>query len=176
VLDARTVVRHLLTCGEYDEVGVVGVSLGAAMATLTACFESELAFAIPIVGHINISDAVRHAPVAAESRRWLKRFGVSLDELERLNHVLATGWVTPAIEHQRMLLLPAKRDTCMRPSAMREQIERWTGVNALWLEGGHITGLLHLGKRFAEIREFVDGLPAKRTRFGETMPPSHAGA
>jgi hypothetical protein len=176
VLDARTVVRYLLTSGQYDEVGVIGVSLGAAMATLTSCFEPELSFAIPIVGHIDIADAVRHAPVAAESRRLLRKFGVSLDELARLNHVLATGWVKPAIEHERMLLVPADRDTCMRPAAMRAQIERWAGVREMWLEGGHITGLLKLGKRFPEIREFVDGLPAKKARFGETMPPNHAGA
>jgi hypothetical protein len=176
VLDARTVVQYLLASGEYDEVGVMGVSLGAAMATLTSCFESELSFAIPIVGHIDIADAVRHAPVAAESRRLLKKFGVTLDELERLNHVLATGWVKPAIEHKRMLMVPADRDTCMRPVAMRAQLARWPGVEAMWLQGGHITGLLQLRRRFPEIREYIDALPPRKGRYGETMPPNHAPA
>jgi hypothetical protein len=176
VVDARTVVRYLVDSGEYDEVGVVGVSLGAAMATLTACLEPELSWAVPIVGHINIADAVRHAPVARHSRALLRKFGVSLDELERLNDVLAHGWLSPAIERERMLLVPATRDTCMRPHVVREQLARWRGVQAMWLDGGHITGLLRLGKRFPEVREYIDALPPRKPRFGETMPPQHAPA
>jgi hypothetical protein len=176
VMDARTVVRYLVDSGEYDEIGVVGVSLGGAMATMTACFEPELSWALPIVAHINISDAVRHAPVAAHSRKLLRKFGVPLEELERLNDVLALKWVEPAIEAERMLLIPATRDTCMRPHIVREQISRWRGVQAMWLDGGHITGLLKLNQRFPEVRAYIDALPPRKARFGETMPPQHAPA
>jgi hypothetical protein len=176
VIDARTVVQYLLASGEYDEVGLVGVSLGAAMATITSCFEPDLSWAVPIVGHIDIADAVEHAPVAAFSRRKLRDWGVTMEELKRLNDVLATGWLTPALEHKRLLLVPGVHDTCMRADAVRRQLARWPEAQVMWLEGGHITGLLTLKWRFPEIRAFIDSLPPVQRRFGETMPPQHAPA
>lgn len=168
VIDARTVIRYLLASGQYDDVGLVGISLGGAIATVAACLEPDLTFALPIVSHIDIADALRHAPAAAHIRHMLNRFGVTFDELARLNHVLATSWLEPAIERERMVFMPATRDAYMRPEALYRQVERWPGVKVRWLEGGHITGLLQLGDAFDEVRPYLDALSTRPSRGRQT--------
>jgi hypothetical protein len=161
VSDARTVVNHVLALSAYDEVGMLGVSLGGSISLITACREPRLSWVVPVVSHLDIADTVRRAPIAVRARRQLEAWGVSMDELSRTNRALL-GWLSPAIAPERLLLVPAKHDLCMRPEAVQSLLDRWTGVAATWLPGGHISSVLSLGARLPMIRTLIDASMQRR--------------
>lgn len=173
VSDARSLANYLETLGTYDEVGIVGVSLGGTIATICACLNTNLAWCVPVVSHIDIADAVRHAPIAAHSRAQLRQFGVSLAELDRLNQALLSEWLRPAIDGERLFLIAGRRDICMRSRVVERQLERWPGVRCTWVDGGHITSLLKLGPHLAQARAHIDALPL-RDRAASGAAPSAA--
>jgi hypothetical protein len=159
VMDARVVVDYLLNSGQYDEVGLFGVSLGGAVSTLVACLEPRLNWVVPVVSHIDIADAVRHAPVALHARRQFERWGVSMGELSRINETLI-GWLEPVIDRERLLLVPGELDLVMRPDAVRRQLAKWPGVPSIWLPGGHISSVLSIAMHLPKIRAHLHSLPA----------------
>lgn len=160
VNDARALARYLRATGAYDEVGMLGISLGGSIATICACHEPSLAWCIAVLAHIDIADAVHHAPIAAVSRRQLEGLGVSLEELARLNRALLSDWLAP-VRAERLLLIAGKRDLCMRPAVVERQVERWPGVHCSWIEGGHITSLFKLGRHLTQARVQLDALSAR---------------
>ncbi len=175
VSDARALARYLDALPDYDEVGVVGVSLGGSVATICACVEPTFAWSVPVVAHIDIADAVKHAPIAATSRKHLRSFGVSLDELSRINEALLYDWLEPPRERMRLFMLAGRRDICMRAEAVQRQLQRWEGVHCEWVEGGHITSVFMLGRHLAKVRTHIDALPP-RSKPKETVPPTSAHA
>ncbi len=160
VCDARTLVRYLESTGEYEEVGVLGLSLGGTVATICACLE-PLAWCVAALAHLEIPDAVRHAPIAAHSRKQLREFGVSLDELDRLNYSLLSRWLEP-VDPERLFLIAGRRDICMRAETVERQLARWSGVRCTWVDGGHITSMLRLHPHLVAVRARIDALPSRK--------------
>lgn len=152
--DARLVVDHVLDLGWYDEVGMLGVSLGGAIALIVACHEPRLDWVVPVVSHLNIADTVHHAPIAVRARRQLQSWGVSMSELRRVNDALL-GWLEPALPRERILMMPARRDLCMRAVEVERLLLRWPGVRANWLPGGHISSVMSLAVQMPRMRSLL---------------------
>ncbi|MBV9949236.1 MAG: alpha/beta hydrolase family protein, partial [Myxococcales bacterium] len=75
VMDARTLVAWLRTQG-YTEVGVTGISMGGSIAMVLACLEPATPdYVIPIVGHLQLIDAIEEAPIFWRMKHDLERFG-----------------------------------------------------------------------------------------------------
>jgi hypothetical protein len=159
--DARLVVEHVLAQHCYREVGMFGVSLGGSISMIVGCLEPRLDWVVPVVSHLDIADVVRATPVGVKSRRQLEKWGVSMDELSRVNDVLL-GWLRPAIPPENLLLMPAAQDMCMRPEAVHRLLERWPGVQATWLPGGHIGSVLKVAGQLSQIRSRIDALGRSR--------------
>ncbi len=159
VLDARTVLQYVLNLRRYDQVGLSGISLGGSLSMLCAGLDPRWSWVMPVVGHIDVSDVVAHAPIMHGVRRELRRFGIPLAELRRLSHALVLDRLDPAIPPQRICALPADRDLFQRPEAVHAQLERWPGMRCRWLRGGHISALVALPLVLDELKAWTYAQP-----------------
>ena len=75
-LDARTLVAWLRAEG-YTEVGVAGISMGASVAMVLACIDPLPDYIVPIIGHLQLAEAVEDAPIFWRMKSDLERFGVN---------------------------------------------------------------------------------------------------
>ncbi len=161
VLDARTLLTWVRGLGRYDEVGLMGISLGGLITQIVACLDAELPWAIPCEAHLDFQDLLGHAPILTEVRDELAAFGMSPADLVDFMSALGFDRLEPAIERSRLLFVAARDDQFMRAEAMTRALARWPGVNTLWIPGGHITALFRLPSVLGEVRRFVDALPRR---------------
>jgi hypothetical protein len=158
ISDTRTVVQHLRELGTYDEIGVSGISLGGGVVITVACVEPRIDWAVPIIGCMDIADAIEQSALLAGVRRGLARSGVTLDVARALDKALFGG-LAPVIARERMLIIGAQQDHCVRAARIRKQLAAWPGVRSLWLAGGHFTCGPELLARLHDVRAFLDSLP-----------------
>ncbi len=159
VLDARTLLAWVRSLGRYDEVGVMGISLGGLITQIVACLDPELPWAVPCEAHLDFHDLLAHAPILSEVRDELAGFGVSPAALEDFLVALGFDRLAPAIDPARLLFVAALDDQFMRAEAMARALARWPGVVTLWIPGGHITALFRLPRVLDDVRRFIDELP-----------------
>ncbi|MCW5829692.1 MAG: alpha/beta hydrolase family protein [Deltaproteobacteria bacterium] len=161
VMDTRTVIQHVLNLGIYDEVGVTGISLGAMVTKLTACTESRISWAVPIIGHLDLTDVIDKAPILDEVRKEMASFGISTQKLGELIELVGFTRVMPVIPHERIIVVAARDDVFVRADSMRRQLDRWPGVQEVWIPGGHLTSLIRLPGLLPDLRRRLDRLPAR---------------
>ncbi len=159
VLDTRTLLAWIRSLGRYDEVGLMGISLGGLLTQITACFEPGLPWALPFVSHLDFADVLAHAPIVTQIRDELAEFGMGAAELEDFVRVLGFDRLEPVVDRSRLFFVAAVDDQFMRADAMALALARWPGVHTMWLPGGHITALFRMPRVLDEIRRFIDALP-----------------
>jgi dienelactone hydrolase len=74
ILDARTLLAWMRK-ESSQPVGIVGLSLGGALAAALTCLEPGFAFSAPVIGHMDLAALVTDAPVLGAMRADLARFG-----------------------------------------------------------------------------------------------------
>ncbi|MFN7953252.1 MAG: hypothetical protein U0610_16130 [bacterium] len=159
VLDARTLLTWVRSLGRYDEIGLMGISLGGLLTQIVACLDPDLPWAVPCEAHLDFQDLVSHAPILTEIRDELAAFGVGPADLEDFVRALGFDRLEPAIDRSRLLFVAALDDQFMRPEAMARALARWPGVATLWIPGGHITALFRLPRVLDDVRRFIDAQP-----------------
>lgn len=162
VIDARTLLQWLLNSGRYDEIGVVGISLGGIVCSLAVCAEHRFDFAVPMIGNLHISRLIVESPVLHKVRSDLDAMGLSA---EFARDSLRRGGIddfTPRIPHQNVVIVAAEQDQLISAESMRDVIDRWRGVREIWIPGGHITCLPGLIRALPTIRNHIDDITGNK--------------
>jgi dienelactone hydrolase len=157
-LDARTLVEWLHAQG-YEEVGVTGISVGASVAMVLACLDPLPAYIVPIVGHLQLADAIEDAPIFWRMKGDLERFGVDRRRRREIFERLGLTRLEPRLPPERQLWIMAKNDAYIPSSLVEQQWKAWREPPIEWLPGGHMTFGLSLQRIVERMRDFIAGLP-----------------
>ncbi len=155
VLDARTLLAWLLA-EDPRPVGVLGLSLGGALALTLACVEDRLAFAVALAAHMDLHALVADAPLLAPMREALRAFGWSPDDLGRF--LAAIGWpaLRPTLPPTRVRLFAAADYRFFTPAAVAALWRRWGRPPIRWYPCSHMGFIPRLPEILAAVREFLD--------------------
>ena len=166
VLDARTVLSWLLDTDDRP-VGVMGISLGGALAAALTCLEPRFAYSAPIVAHMDIAAIFADAPVLEDARRELRAWGFGPEDLARL--LARVGWyeLRPHLPPERIRLVAASDDHFFRPALVAEMWRQWGEPPIRWYDTSHMGFLPYLPEAIASLRDLVDAVD----RAGTPPPP-----
>lgn len=156
ICDVRGVLGWLRRQG-YDRVGATGISLGGAFVMLLACLPPTPDYAIPIVAHLLLGEAVEEATILWRMKRDLERFGVDAEHRRRIFDRLGLAKAQPILPPERQLWIEARDDGHIDPHLVTLQWEAWNRPNLHWIDGGHMTFPLHLGEITTVMGEFLRG-------------------
>ena len=164
--DTRSLVAWLRQQG-YVEVGVTGFSMGASIAMVLACLEPTPDYVIPIVGHLQLSDAIENAPIFWRMKGDLERFGIDRDGRKEIFDQLGLERMRPVLAPERQLWIMARDDGYVTAPLVEEQWRAWHRPNIEWIPGGHMTFAFSLPHIIRRMKEFHAGLsalaPTRRT-------------
>jgi pimeloyl-ACP methyl ester carboxylesterase len=156
-LDARTLVAWLRSEG-YAEVGVAGISMGASVAMVLACLDPLPDYIIPIIGHLQLAEAVEEAPIFWRMKSDLERFGVHRKRRIELFERLGLQDLRPRLARERQLWIMAQEDVYIPAQLVERQWRSWGEPPIEWLPGGHMTFVLSLPRILERVREFHESL------------------
>lgn len=146
ILDLRIFLNYLEDEHGIDKVGATGVSLGGYTTSIFAAVENRLAFAIPNVPVVSISDLVLEwEPIGTAMRTALKLTGVPIQEIR---HILAPHTpltYEPAIPKSRLMIIGGAGDRLAPPTHSRLLWDHWGRPRMHWYPGSH---LIHLDKGY----------------------------
>ncbi|MBZ0253230.1 MAG: hypothetical protein K8I02_07815, partial [Candidatus Methylomirabilis sp.] len=157
VCDLRSAVRWF---GEAtaEPVGALGVSLGGMIVLAGACFEPRLAFAVPVVAHLDMAAIMEEASLLARMRRDLRAHGWTGAEVEEYVRSLGLAELMPAIPKERILFIGGRYDKFLRPGRIEQLRRRWGGPAIVWFPGGHLGAFRYLSGKAASLRGFLANL------------------
>ncbi|MCL2447992.1 MAG: alpha/beta hydrolase family protein [Polyangiaceae bacterium] len=159
-LDARTLVAWLRAEG-YREVGVTGISTGASVAMVLACLEPLPDYIVPIIGHLQLAEALEDAPIFWRMRSDLERFGIDRQRRQDVFARLGLQHLAPKLPRERQLWIMARDDVYIPAPLVERQWRGWGEPPIEWLPGGHMTFALSLPRIVERMRDFHDGLASE---------------
>jgi dienelactone hydrolase len=158
-MDARSLVAWLREQG-YVEVGVTGFSMGASIAMVLACLDRTPDYVIPIVGHLQLSDAIENAPIFWRMKTDLERFGIDGDGRKEIFDELGLERLRPRLPPERQLWIMARDDGYVTAPRVEEQWRAWGRPPIEWIPGGHMTFAFSLPRIIRRMTAFHAGLRA----------------
>jgi len=161
--DLRDFVMWLRERG-HPEVGLMGMSLGGYVASLTATLEPTLAFLVPIVPLGCLADFARDQGRVPRGSRQALAYEQTLKGAYRLVSPLARA---PRIASERVLVVAGKADRITPPAHARLLARHFSAPIEAW-SGGH---LLQFGRArsLQRVGSFLRALPRGAPA---TAPPS----
>jgi dienelactone hydrolase len=155
LLDARTLLGWLLAQDDRP-VGVAGLSLGGTLTLTLACLEERLAFAVPLIAHMDLAALISDAPVLAKMRHDLKSFGWRKREFDDFARRFGLDDLPPKIPADRVLMFAAAEDRFFDPRLVRRLWRRWGKPAIHWYPTSHIGFLTHLPEVLGVMQQFID--------------------
>jgi len=143
VHDLRAFFDHLLA-GGVERIGLTGLSLGGYITALTASVDDRLDFAVPnapVVWMPGLSETWFPANVTTRVLRTLAR--IDDDEIARALAVHSPLTYTPAIAHERLMVVAGLGDRLAPPSQSIMLWEHWGRPELHWFPGSHV---IHVGR------------------------------
>jgi dienelactone hydrolase len=162
VLDTRTLVAWLRRQG-YEEVGVMGFSMGASIAMVLACFDPTPDYIVPIVGHLYLANAIENAPIFWRMKRDLERFGIDRLHRQEIFGRLGFEQLRPRLATERQLWVAARDDGFVTAPCVEEQWRAWGRPPIEWIPGGHTTFMFFLPHVVRKMKAFHAGLGAPQS-------------
>lgn len=157
ILDARALLAWMRSESPAP-VGVVGLSLGGALAAALTCLEPGFSFAAPFIAHMDLGALVADAPVLGAMRADLARFGWAPRDVAAFMDRIGWNELRPAIPPERIHLFAADDDRFFRPEVVRQMWLRWSEPRIQWYPGSHMGFLLHLPDAVMRLRVFAERL------------------
>ena len=155
--DVRSAMAWLRAEG-YREVGVTGLSLGGAIVMILACLEPLPDYIVPIIAHIQIWEALEHAPILWRMRSDLEKWGIDAAKRRELFDRVGLARMKPLLPPERQLWIEAKEDVYIAAPLVLDQWAKWGQPPILWLAGGHMTFPLELEDITKRLAQFRTGL------------------
>jgi pimeloyl-ACP methyl ester carboxylesterase len=173
VLDARTLLGWLLAA-DPRPVGVLGLSLGGALALILTCVEARFAFSIPLIAHMDLAALVADAPVLSRARADLRRFGWGADEFRQF--VTDIGWyaLRPKLPRERIHLFAAANDRFFDPAVVEAMWRHWGKPPIQWYPCSHMGFLPHLPEVLLAVHALIDRHAASRPAAHRQLPRRRA--
>jgi dienelactone hydrolase len=157
-MDARTLVSWL-RARDYQEIGVTGISMGGSIAMVLACLEPTTPdYIVPIVGHLQLADAVEDAPIFWRMRRDLEHFGIDRAHRAKIFEQVGLAELRPIVPADHQLWIMARHDAYITPPVVERQWRAWGQPPIEWIPGGHMTFSLSLGRIVDRMTEFHSAL------------------
>jgi len=142
----------------YDEVGVTGISLGGSITMLLGCVDPTPDYIVPIVSHLYLADAVEEAPILWRMKADLERFGVGRERRREIFEGVGLQHLAPKLPPQKQLWIMAKDDVYIAAPLVERQWAEWGKPPIEWLDCGHMTFPLSIGRIVERTRQFHESL------------------
>jgi Alpha/beta hydrolase domain containing 18 len=165
VIDTRTLVAWLRSEG-YTEVGLVGFSMGASIAMMLACLDPAPDYIVPIVGHLQLADAVENASIFWRMKSDLEHFGIDRAQRKAIFDGLGFERMHPRLAADRQLWVMAKDDGYVTASQVETQWRAWGRPPIDWIPGGHMTFMFSLPHIVRRMKSFHDAILARPSARG----------
>ena len=159
--DLRALALHLKQRGA-PAVGVTGMSLGGYTTALWASVDPTLAFAIPMIPAVSMSELMWRHGSRSPSRRLANKLGVDRELLDDAMAVHAPLTRRVKLDKKRLLVVAGRGDRITPPDQARKLAAHWGDVPLYWFPGGHLAQIGR-GDAFRMIRRHLAGLGYTRT-------------
>jgi pimeloyl-ACP methyl ester carboxylesterase len=151
--DAGSLVAWLRAQG-YSEVGVTGISMGGSIAMVLACLDPTPDYIIPIIGHLQLGDAIENAPIFWTMKRKLESFGIGPARRRQIFDQFGLAKLKPLLPPERQLWIMARDDAFITASVVEHQWQVWGRPPIAWIPGGHMTFAFSLRRIVGRMRDF----------------------
>jgi len=123
-----------------------------------ACTPPVPDYIVPIIGHLQLTEAVEQAPIFWRMRADLERFGVDKARREDIFGRLGLQTLKPLLPREKQLWIMARDDVYIPAPLVERQWHGWGEPPIEWLPGGHMTFALSLPRILERMRAFHAGL------------------
>lgn len=138
IFDLRVLIRYLEEEIGAPQVGVTGISLGGMTSAMLANVEPRLAFSIPNVPVVSLSDLIYEwEPLSTIVRARLRAAGISLKELRRMQAVISPLSYQPVLPRDRRMIVAGVADRLAPPKQARLLWDHWDRCPIHWFPGNH---------------------------------------
>ncbi|MBI5397291.1 MAG: alpha/beta hydrolase [Verrucomicrobia bacterium] len=141
VIEARVVLRWL-RARQSGPVGIWGISLGGWIASIVACVEKELDFAVLMTPAVRLDRQVWELKFLAAMKESLLAQGATREDIIRIAEPLLPKFHKPLIERERILILEALYDQFLGPETIDELWQAWDKPPIERYRHGHISILM----------------------------------
>lgn len=125
-----------------SRIGVHGLSLGGYNTALLACFDNDLACAIPGIPATDFSRLVwRHGPRL--QIRYAEHQGLLRDEVSEVTRVISPLALQPVVPKERRYIFGGVADRLVPPDQVWDLWQHWDQPRIEWYQGGHVSFRLH---------------------------------
>ncbi len=144
VMDVRSFMAWCRQLG-YEEVGITGLSLGGCITMLTGCVAPLPDYIVPMIAHLELTDAIEEAPILWRMKDDLERFGIDRARRRDIFTRVPLTSAMPLIPNERQLWVAAREDGYLKADLVAQQWKRWREPPILWIPGGHMTFPIAIG-------------------------------
>jgi hypothetical protein len=129
---------------------------------LTACVENPPDYIVPVVGHLQLADAVEDAPIFWRMKHDLEAFGIDKGERRAIFEGLGLHRLRPLVPADRQMWIMARNDEYILASLVEKQWHEWGEPKIDWLPSGHMTFPFLVHRIVSDMRDFYAELSARR--------------
>lgn len=156
IWDLRALMRWL-SDRDAPQVGVIGMSLGGYTAALLASVERELAFAVPMIPAVSMSELMWRHGEGSAARRRAEAAGVTQALVDAVFRVHAPLERPPLVAPDRRFLIAGRGDRITPPDQATRLWEHWGRPPIHWFPGGHLAQVGR-GDAFRALRRWLGKL------------------
>lgn len=154
--DLRALAGHLRERGA-PAIGVTGMSLGGYTTALWASLDDDLAFAVPMIPAVDMSDLMWRHGNNSPARRRAERVGVNGELLGEVFEVHSPLSRPVKLAPEQLLIIAGRGDRITPPDQARSLWHHWNEPTLHWFDGGHLAQVGR-GDGFRAIRRHVTDL------------------
>ncbi|MCX6907696.1 MAG: alpha/beta fold hydrolase [Verrucomicrobia bacterium] len=141
VIEARIILRWLRE-HHRGPVGVWGISLGGWIASILACVERELDFAVLMTPAVRLDRQIWDLAFLKAMKASFLKQGASQEDIERIAAPMLPKFHQPLLERDRILLIEALYDQFLGPETIDELWQAWGQPRIERYQHGHISILM----------------------------------
>ncbi len=139
---------------DAPSIGVIGMSLGGYTTALLASVERDLAFAVPMIPAVSMSELMWRHGSSSPARRRAEAAGVTQPLLDAVFRVHAPLERKPLVPFERRFLIAGEGDRITGVDQARALWDHWGRPPIHWFPGGHLAQVGR-GDAFRALRKFL---------------------
>jgi dienelactone hydrolase len=137
---------------EPSRVGLVGISLGAVVGSLTAGVDDHFGRSVFLIGGGDLAAIVMNgSKETAAAKARLEKDGFTIEELRRMWKDIDPITFAPRVRPEEILLINAEADEVIPKECTLRLRAAMGGPEVRWFKGGHYALLFQLGKALKDI-------------------------